>query len=242
VSKRFEQPQKVEHGASSSAMQARERPSIRPLLVGIAGGSGSGKSSLARAIAGALGPTQVALLSHDAYYRDRGGLPAPARAAVHDDLPDAFDQALFLEHLAALRAGRAVRPPTYCFITHRRTGEGATVLPRPIVVVEGVLLLWDPSVRAALDLKIYLDAPERVRLERRVARDVSERGRSTDDALTQFAVTVREAHRTYVEPTRAMADLVLSTAGRIEPIAEIALAVVLDRFGRRQGERARKAS
>jgi uridine kinase len=104
-------------------------------------------------------------------------------------------------------------------------------------VVEGVLLLWEPAVRATLDLRIYLDAPERVRLERRLARDVAERGRTTDAVLAQFAASVREAHRTYVEPTRAMADLVLGTTGRLEPIAEIAVAVILDRFARRGGER-----
>jgi uridine kinase len=115
------------------------------------------------------------------------------------------------------------------------------VARRPIVIVEGFLLFWEPAVRAALDLRIYLDAPERVRLERRLARDVAERGRTTDDVLTQWAATVRDAHRTYVEPTQAMADLVLATAGRLEPLAEIATAVILDRYTRRHG-RARIAS
>lgn len=213
-----------------------------PLLVGIAGGSGSGKSSLAGTLVTTLGPAQAARLAHDAYYRDRATLPAPARAALDYDMPEAFDQTLFLDHLAALRAGRPVRPPVYCFATHRRTGHATPVAPRPIVIVEGILLLWDPAARAALDLRIYLDAPERVRLERRLARDVAERGRTADDVLAQFASTVREAHRTYVEPTRAMADLVLGTGGRLEPIAEIAAAVILDRLARRRGERARIAS
>jgi uridine kinase len=213
-----------------------------PLLVGVAGGSGSGKSSLARSLVEGLGPERASVLAHDAYYQDRSALPPPARAAVNYDVPDAFDHALFLEHLEALRAWRPVRPPAYSFATHRRTGYGPPVAPRPIVVIEGILLLWEPAVRAALDLRIYLDAPERVRLERRLARDVAERGRSTDAVLTQFAATVRDAHRTYVEPTRAMADLVLGTAGRLEPIAEIAVAVILDRFARRGGDRSRIAS
>jgi uridine kinase len=213
-----------------------------PLLVGIAGGSGSGKSSLAQALVAALGPDSTALLAHDAYYRDRSALSPAARAAANYDVPDAFDRGLFLEHLAALRAGRPVRPPSYSFVTHRRTGLLPAVLPRPIVVIEGILLLWEPAVRAALDLRIYLDAPEPVRLERRVARDVAERGRTTDAVLAQFAATVRDAHRTYVEPTRAMADLVLATSGRLEPIAEIAVAVILDRFARRGRDRVRLAS
>lgn len=208
-----------------------------PLLVGVSGGSGSGKSSLARALVTGLGPARTALLAYDAYYRDGSALSPEQRAALNYDVPEAFDHALFLEHLAALRAGRPVRPPAYCFVTHRRTGYAAAVPPRPIVVVEGVLLLWEPAVRATLDLRIYLDAPERVRLERRLARDVAERGRTTDAVLAQFAASVRDAHRTYVEPTRAMADLVLGTTGRLEPIAEIAVAVILDRFARRGGER-----
>lgn len=207
------------------------------LLVGVGGGSGSGKSSLAHALVTALGPTRAAVLAHDAYYRDGSALPPEQRRAVNYDVPEAIDQALFLEHLAALRAGRPIRPPAYCFATHRRTGYAAAVAPRPIIVVEGVLLLWEPAVRATLDLRIYLDAPERVRLDRRLARDVADRGRTTDAVLAQFAASVRDAHRTYVEPTRAMADLVLSTSGRLEPIAEIAAAVILDRFARRGGDR-----
>lgn len=222
-------------------MTTHEPGTMSPLLVGLAGGSGSGKSSLARALLTALGPGRAALLQHDAYYRDRSTLPPAHRAAINFDVPDAFDQRLFLEHLSALRAGLPIRPPVYCFRTHRRTGSAAAVVPRPIVVVEGLLLLWEPAVRAALDLRIYLDAPEQVRLERRLARDIAERGRTTDAVLTQFATTVREAHRTYVEPTRAIADLVLGTTGRIEPIAEIAAAIILDRFARRGGGRARIA-
>jgi uridine kinase len=213
-----------------------------PLLVGIAGGSGSGKSSLATALEMALGSERTARLAHDAYYVDRTAVPASARTALNYDVPEAFDQALFLEHLQALRAGRPVSPPAYSFAAHCRTGALPAVTPRPIVLVEGILLLWDPAVRAALDLRIYLDAPERVRLERRLRRDVSERGRTTNGVLLQFAATVREAHRTYVEPTRTMADLVLGTSGRIEPIVEIAAAVILDHLARRRGERARIAS
>jgi len=213
-----------------------------PLLVGIAGGSGSGKSSLAGALETALGRDRTARICHDAYYRDRAAVPPHARHGLNYDVPDAFDQALFVEHLQALRAGRAVSPPAYSFTTHCRTGHLPLVAPRPIVLVEGILLLWDPGVRATLDLRIFLDAPERVRLERRLKRDVSERGRTTDGVLLQFAATVREAHRTYVEPTRAMADLVLGTSGRLEPMVEIAAAVILDHLARHRGERARMAS
>lgn len=223
-------------------MTAREpRTGAPPLIVGMAGGSGSGKTSLARALAGTLGPDRVALLCHDAYYRDRGALPPEARGTLNYDVPEALDQQLFLEHLGALRAGLPVRPPTYCFVTHRRTGAGDPLPPRPIVVVEGILLLWEPAVRAALDLSIYIDAPEEVRLERRLARDVAERGRTVAAALVQFRTTVRDAHRAYVEPTRTMADLVLGNVAPLERVVEVAAAVVLDRLARRPRERSRVA-
>lgn len=212
--------------------------SVLPMLVGIAGGSGSGKSSLARGLAAELGQSQVARLSHDAYYRDRSALSPAARAAADYDVPQAFDQDLFLAHLTALRAGVTVHPPRYCFETHCRVGDDAPVEPRPVVLVDGILLLWDPAVRAALDLSIFLDAPERVRLERRVTRDVGERGRSTTSVLAQFDATVRRAHAAFVEPTRMLADLVLTNTGRLQPLAEIAAALVLDRLARRARARA----
>jgi uridine kinase len=214
-----------------------ERFDRSTLVVGIAGGIGSGKTSLARALVAILGPTQATLLSHDAYRRDGG--------RGHDGLPSdvllGVDQTRFLEHLGALRLGRPVRPPRGAALPDHLPSDNGVVAPRPIVVVEGLLLLWDPAARAALDLSIYLDAAETVRVARRLARDGAERGAS-DGVLTQFSVAVRDVHRAYVEPTRAMADLVLSTAGRLEPLAEIAAAVVLDRFARRRGEPARRAS
>lgn len=223
-------------------MTAREtRSRTPPLLVGIAGGSGSGKTSLARALANALGADRVALLCHDAYYRDRGALLPEARSSLNYDVPDALDQRLFVEHLGTLRAGLPVRPPTYCFVTHRRTGAAAPLAPRPIVVVEGILLLWEPAVRAALDLSIFVDAPEDIRLARRLARDVAERGRTVEAALVQFRTTVRDAHRAYVEPTRAMADLVLGNVAPLERVVEVAAAVILDRLARRPREHDRVA-
>jgi uridine kinase len=219
-------------------MTAPRRAATPPFLVGIAGGSGSGKTSLATALATTLRAEPVARLCHDAYYLDRSALPPEARAAVDYDIPEALDQRLFLEHLRALRAGRPVRPPVYCFATHRRTGVAPPLAPGAVVLVEGILLLWDPAVREVLDLRIYLDAPEDVRLARRLARDAAERGRSPEATLRQFRTTVRAAHTAYVEPTRGMADLVLSNVAPLERVAEVAAAVVLDRLARHgRGER-----
>jgi uridine kinase len=220
-------------------MTSRTRPG--PLLVGIAGGSGSGKSSLAGALASTLGAAAVSRLSQDAYYRDRSAQAPAARSAVNYDVPDALDAPLFLADLGALRAGRPIRPPMYCFSTHCRTGQAEPVVPRAIVLIDGILLLWEPAVRAALDLSIYLDAPEDLRLMRRIARDVAERGRTAEDARWQFQTTVREAHDAFVEPTRAMADLVLANVAPLERVVEVAAAVILDRLARHGGDQSRVA-
>ena len=203
-----------------------------PFLVGIAGGSGSGKTTLTAAVAAALGPARVACLAHDAYYADRPDLDGGARAAANYDVPDALDHALFVGHLRALRAGVPVAPPRYCFAAHRRVGGGPVVEPREIVLVDGILVLHDPDVRALLDLKIFLDAPEPIRLARRAARDTAERGRTHAAVLAQFDATVRPAHGAWVEPTRSFADLVLANVGPLAPLAEIAATVIGDRLAR----------
>lgn len=204
-----------------------------PFAVGIAGGSGSGKSSLVRALTGALGPTRVASLCYDAYYRDRGDLPAAERAALNYDVPEALDTELFLTHLRALRAGQPVRPPRYCFSTHRRIGADDPVEPRAILLVEGILLLHDARSRALLDFSIFLDVPDAARLARRMARDVSERGRTRRSVLSQYEATVRGAHAAYVEPTRDHANLVLLNVGRLDRLTEVAVTVVEEHVGRR---------
>ena len=214
-----------------------------PLIVGIAGDVGGGSpSTLAQALVGLLGSAETAFLSHDAYHVGDGGPPLDARVRVERHTPEAFEQRLFLEHLAALRAGHPVRPPSSFSVGHRRLGRDAIVVPRPVVVVEGAVLLWDPTVRAALDLKIYLDTPERLWLERRLAHHAPETSRSATGALVQLVASLRDLHRHYVTPTRATADLVLSTTGGVRPIAEIAAAVVLDRLARHRAHRARIAS
>lgn len=207
---------------------------MSPFLVGLGGGSGSGKTSLARGIAAALGRERVAVLAHDAYYRDRSDLLPSERAYLNYDVPDALDQALFAAHLDALRRGQVVVPPRYDFVTHRRDGHGPPVEPREVVLVEGILLFHDPEVRQALDLRIFVDAPDAVRLARRIERDVAERGRSPESVIAQCRRTVLPAHARYVEPSRAAADLVLLNAGRIEAAIEVAAAVIQERLERRR--------
>jgi uridine kinase len=203
---------------------------VEPLIVGIAGGSGSGKSALAGAVATELGAPRVAVLGQDAYYRDHAHLEAAARAAVNFDVPEALDQELFRTHLDALRRGQAVTPPSYCFVTHRRRGLAAPVEPREVLIVEGLFLLQDPLVRRLLDLSIYLDAPERVRVARRIARDGVERGRPAADVAAQCRTTVLPAHACWVEPSRVWADLVLVNAGDLAHVARPAAAVIRARL------------
>jgi uridine kinase len=203
----------------------------RPFAVGIAGGSGSGKSALIRALLPLLGAERVAILRYEAYYHDHRDVPAVARAALGHEAPEAVDTELFLEHLAMLRSGGRVTPPRFCFSTHRRRGVERAVEPRPLLLVEGVLLLHDPRVRALLDLTIFLDVPDAVRVSRASRRDATDDSRRS--GLEVYDAIARGAHARYVEPTKAFADLVLLNAGRLDRVAEIAATVILDRLERR---------
>jgi uridine kinase len=209
---------------------------MTPFLVGIAGGSGSGKTALAAGLADALSRDRAAVLAHDAYYRDRRDLLPSERARLNYDVPEAVDRELFRAHVAALRRGERIVPPRYSFVTHGRDGTGEPVEPRPVVLVEGILLFHDPEVRTALDLRIFLDAPETIRLARRLRRDTAERGRSEASVLAQWRGTVSPAHARYVEPARAGADLVLVTTGPLTALVEVAGSVLAARLARRAAE------
>jgi uridine kinase len=204
-----------------------------PFVVGIAGGSGAGKTALAAAIARALGPARTARLAHDAYYRDRSDVDPARRAELNYDVPDALDHELFREHLRALRRGQTITPPRYCFTSHGRLGLGDPVEPREIVLVEGILIFHDPDVRAAFDLRMWVDAPDHLRLTRRIERDTAERGRTVESVIGQCRRFVFPAHARWAEPTRGSAHLVLLNAGRIETAAEVAASVIRARLERR---------
>jgi uridine kinase len=176
------------------------------LTVGIAGGTGAGKTTLARTLAASLGG--VVVLDLDSYYLDRSGLPPQARERLNFDEPEAIDVGLLVAHLGRLRNGRAIEKPRYSFESHTRVGVDP-IGPAPVVLVEGLLTLWWDELRDALDLKIYLDAPPDVRLARRIRRDIEWRGRTAESVLRQYEATVRPMHDLYVAPTRAFADLVL---------------------------------
>ena len=177
-------------------------------IIRICGGSGSGKSTLASAIAGQLGDERVAVLPFDAYYRDLAHLSMRERSEVNFDHPSSLDVELYVQHLDALRTGQAVGVPEYDFARHTRTGDHQVCEARPIVIAEGILLLAELSIRQRLDLCVFLDVPEGVRFERRLARDTVERGRDEDDVRRQFAASVAPMHDQFVQPHGLDADLV----------------------------------
>lgn len=179
------------------------------IVIGIAGGSGSGKTTVANAVVAATGADSVSFLEHDAYYRDRPDLSLEERAKVNYDHPDAFETELMVEHLEKLRAGQAVAKPVYDFAEYRRTADTVPVHPAAVIVVEGILVLAEPELRELMDLKIYVDTDADIRLVRRVRRDVEERGRSVDSVLDQYLATVRPMHLQFVEDSKRHADLIL---------------------------------
>lgn len=181
----------------------------RRLVVGIGGGTASGKTSIARKVQESLGADDSALVEMDAYYRDLSRLPLAARAEVNFDHPSAFDFDLLIEHLTTLLAGRPVRMPLYDYVHHNRRVETVTVEPRPLIVVEGILALWHEDVRDLLDIKVYVDAPDDLRLLRRIRRDILERGRVLETVLRQYEEDVRPSHLEFCEPTRLFADVII---------------------------------
>jgi uridine kinase len=205
---------------------------MRPTLaVGIAGGSGAGKTMLAQLVAERLGP--VSLLDMDSYYLDRSGVGREERDSLNFDEPAAFDIKLLIQHLNELRDGRNVEKPRYSFRDHTRIGV-ETVVPGPLVLVEGLFALWWEDLREQLELPIYLDAPPDVRVQRRIRRDVESRGRKVDSVLEQYGMTVGPMHERYVEPTRLHADVVLANDSDIESCLEsVCTAVEGRRVGRR---------
>ncbi|GMQ92968.1 MAG: uridine kinase [Acidimicrobiia bacterium] len=181
----------------------------RPLFIAIAGGSGSGKTTIARSVVDLVGRDKVVYLQQDAYYRDQSHLDFDERAKINYDHPDSLELELLVEHLDALRNGQPIERPVYDFENHTRTAETYTLLPEPAVIVEGILLFADPALRERFDVRVYIDTEADVRLMRRIQRDIVERGRSIESVLEQYQKTVRPMHYQFVEPSKRYADLII---------------------------------
>jgi uridine kinase len=188
-------------------------PEGRPLVLGVAGGTGSGKTTVARAILQTVGRDRIAFLAQDSYYRDQAWESEEQLRSHNFDHPSALDTALLVEHLGALRRGLAVEVPVYDFVQHRRSASTARVEPRAVILVEGILLFVDRELRDLLDFKIYVDTDADVRLIRRLRRDLSERGRTLEDVLRQYLETVRPMHLEFVEPSKRWADVIVPEGG-----------------------------
>ncbi|MEM8557729.1 MAG: uridine kinase [Bacteroidota bacterium] len=196
------------------------------VVLGIAGGSGSGKTTVQRRIVEAFGPGRIALLDHDAYYRDLAHLPPGERAAFNFDHPDALETPLMVEHLDRLLAGESIAKPTYDFTAHTRRAETVVVQPLPVIIVEGILVLAEPELRARMDIKIFVDAEPDVRLIRRLRRDLTERGRSVESVLAQYTHTVRPMHLEFVEPSKRTADVIIPRGGKNDVAIDMVIAQV----------------
>lgn len=186
----------------------------RPLFIGIAGGTGSGKTTVAHAIANAMPEETSSVIDHDAYYRDLAHLPHEQRTKVNFDHPSSLENELLCAHLDALRAGEPIDKPVYDFKTHTRKPETVHIPANPLIVVEGILVLAEPRIRERLDIKIFVETDSDVRLMRRIRRDLQQRGREFDDVRKQYYSTVRPMHLQFVEPSRRFADLIVPEGGQ----------------------------
>ncbi|NNF57768.1 MAG: uridine kinase [Rhodothermaceae bacterium] len=196
------------------------------VVIGIAGGSGSGKTTVQRCILERFGPDHIALLDHDAYYRDLSHLPLEDRARFNFDHPGALETGLMVHQLDDLLAGAPIDKPTYDFTEHRRREETVQVPPRPVVMVEGILVLAEPELRARMDIKLYVDAAADVRLMRRIERDIADRGRTLESVLAQYRRTVRPMHLEFVEPSKRHADVIIPRGGKNQVAIDMVLARV----------------
>jgi len=199
-----------------------------PVLIGIAGGTGAGKSTIARRLVRPLPAGSVVVIEHDSYYRDRPDLRPEERARLNYDHPDALDNDLFFEHLSALRRGETIEKPIYDFVTHRRLEKTERVVFHPVVIVEGILIFVERRLRDLMDVKLFVDTPADIRVLRRIKRDIRERGRDFDSVRRQYYDTVRPMHLEFVEPCKQHADLIIPEGGGGN--LDIALEVITDRL------------
>jgi uridine kinase len=200
------------------------------MIIGIAGGSGSGKSTVARRVAESIEEASVAFLDMDGYYRNFAHLPMEERRKVNWDHPEAFDWELLVSQLEALRAGQRVQKPVYDFVTHTRSSETVDIPAADVIVIDGILLFADARVRDLCDVKVFVDADADIRLLRRIRRDIGQRGRPLEEILQQYQSTVRPMHLEFVEPTKRYADVIVPRGGHNKVAIEMIVAKIQRRL------------
>lgn len=201
---------------------------ITPLVIGVAGGSGSGKTTVSEGIQRMVGPAHFAYLQHDSYYRDQGHLAPAARLLINYDHPDSLETQLLIDHIQQLRQGQAVATPRYDFANYTRRPETHLVQPAAIILVEGILIFVERALRELMDIRIYVDTDADLRFIRRLQRDVQERGRALSSVVEQYLTTVRPMHLDFVEPSKRHADIILPRGGE----NRIAMEMIVSRIQR----------
>lgn len=198
------------------------------LFIGIAGGSGSGKTTVSKEILNQVGPDRIAYIPHDAYYKDMTGLPPEVKAQVNFDHPNSLETNLLISHLTSLSRGEPIDLPVYDFSIHSRTDRIVRISPKPVIIVEGILIFSELELRGLFDLKIFVDTDADLRFIRRLRRDVGERGRTPESVVEQYLTTVRPMHLEFVEPSKRYADIIIPEGGHNVPALELVVARVQD--------------
>jgi uridine kinase len=204
-----------------------------PFVIGVAGGSGSGKTTVVRQIAESLGPEQVIVLEHDRYYRDGSHLPLEERAALNYDHPDSLETDLLVAHLHELRAGRPVELPLYDFASFVRQTVRERAEPRRVIIVEGILIFTDAELRRLMDVKVFVDTDADTRFIRRLRRDITDRGRTVESVIEQYLGTVKPMHFDFVEPSKRYADIIVPQGGHNLVAIDMLLTLISSQLGAR---------
>jgi len=199
---------------------------LRPVTIAVAGGTGSGKTTISNAILDRVGSDHIACIPHDAYYKDLDEIPLLDRNIANFDHPDALDTPLMRDHIAALQRWETVRIPEYDFIEYRRLEQTQIVEPQPVILIEGILILAEPDLRPLFDVKIFVDTDADLRFIRRLKRDISQRGRTPESVINQYMATVRPMHMEFVEPSKRYADVIIPEGG----FNMVAIEMVSDRI------------
>ncbi len=206
----------------------------RPIFIGITGGTASGKTTIAKEIYRQFGEECIAMIEQDSYYKDQSHLSMEERVKTNYDHPNAFDNDLLVSHLEALLNGESIEKPRYDFSIHNRVEETTKVCAKEIVIVEGILVLEDPRIRELLDIKIYVDTDDDVRIIRRMVRDINERGRTIESVIKQYLNVVKPMHNKFTEPTKKYADIIIPAGGQNKVAIDIIVAKIKEVLGQYQ--------